>query len=557
MVNNGCFYELYNGTLLGTAWFSWYSFPNLNSVLVAGEVCPVVERELARIFTRVFKYNGKVTDESKFGAIIVFGGFGNMMDNNKFLLMVKTCLATDGVLLWVADNKLGTRFLCGDTHLGNQERYFSYVQWQQFFLKNKLDITNTYYILPGWHMARNIFTDKCLPSKENLHRIDFRYVEADKLIHDEAELLENIVDNDVFPQFANSFLFEYRQQISDVSVIYGDLSPDKGREEATALLCYSDGNVMKRPLYKGGETRHIYNHGEELRQRGLKVIPQDYIDESIIMPYVDKPLAVKVLAQAATDSLELFKAMLEKLWNHILSASDRGGECVLVFPFSQEKIGPILKKAYLDMIPTNAFWVDNDYMFFDQEYCYKDYPAKFVMYRALAILYGIERQIDRHVSLSEVKGWFGLNELWEYFQVVEEKEFQWQARNWDVYRDYHKKHTLNLHDVYRNKYMLSRLDMLTEDYMFAGGEKRQIVLFGAGVYCDRYMEQYGDSHPPVLIVDNDKKKWHTLKHGVEICNPQILLERGGDGWLVIICSTYIKAISEQLENMGIKDYRVY
>lgn len=548
--------EIYNKTLLGGAWFSWYDFADTSHVLVTGDMAEVAVGELGRKFARVTVFESWLLHaDEMFSAIIVGDGWESSEDNRHFLHECKSHLTDDGVLLWAVDNKIGTRFLCGDSHLGECTKFFTCDIWKQWFLDSGMPLSKVYYALPGWHMARLVFSDEYTLNRANSHRVEYHYVEPEKIYRDERGLLLDAIDNGGFTMLANSFIFEYRKGKKLKEVIYADMSPDKGSELSSVLLCYGNGDIVKRPLYIGGNIKNIYQYGEELRRRGLSVVAQVYEQDEIKMPHIDAPLLSKVMAATARDSVSEYRKLWERLWECILKSSDITFKSD--FPMECVDCGEILARAYLDMVPTNVFYIDDRLYFFDQEYCYKNYPAKYVLYRAMVVLYAAEPQLEDIIPLVEVKKWFDMEKLWSTFSYVDREYFIKNVRNSGLYGEYNKKYVLNERAIAHNKYVLENIEKYAESDLFIDTAEKEIILFGAGVYCTQYLQKYGETHHPVLIVDNNKAKWGTHKKGVYIDNPSCLLIKEKDSFVVIICSKYYQEITKQLEDMGINDYRVF
>ena len=101
---------------------------------------------------------------------------------------------------------------------------------------------------------------------------------------------------------------------------------------------------------------------------------------------------------------------------------------------------------------------------------------------------------------------------------------------------------------------------LERDFVFreAMGEYQnpKLVLFGSGAIADSYLESYGLEHTPAFFVDNNKKKWGTIKYGISIESPEKLNAKDKNQF-VIICSKYASEIAKQLVSMGIRDYRIW
>lgn len=78
------------------------------------------------------------------------------------------------------------------------------------------------------------------------------------------------------------------------------------------------------------------------------------------------------------------------------------------------------------------------------------------------------------------------------------------------------------------------------------------VLFGAGNMCKNYMASYGEEYPPLFTCDNNSAIWGTKVCGLEIHNPQKLMEISPE-CVIIICNSYYRDIERQLRDMGIKN----
>lgn len=92
---------------------------------------------------------------------------------------------------------------------------------------------------------------------------------------------------------------------------------------------------------------------------------------------------------------------------------------------------------------------------------------------------------------------------------------------------------------------------------FADVKGKKIILFGAGLMFEDYMKKYGDKYRPAFLVDNDESKWGRSRMGIPIRKPDEILEVPAEQRNLIICSYYYREISEQLDKMGIRDYKVY
>ena len=93
--------------------------------------------------------------------------------------------------------------------------------------------------------------------------------------------------------------------------------------------------------------------------------------------------------------------------------------------------------------------------------------------------------------------------------------------------------------------------------MFEGSKGKKIILFGSGMMFEDYMKKWGSRYRPAFLVDNDENKWGRSRMGIEIREPEKILEIPEEKRHLIICSFYYKEIEKQLLEMGITEYRVY
>lgn len=77
-------------------------------------------------------------------------------------------------------------------------------------------------------------------------------------------------------------------------------------------------------------------------------------------------------------------------------------------------------------------------------------------------------------------------------------------------------------------------------------QNRSIVLFGASTIAEKTIRKL--SVRPTYMVDNNPNRWETTELGLDVRNPDVL--RGQESLLVLICTTSITEVSDQLSSMG-------
>lgn len=84
---------------------------------------------------------------------------------------------------------------------------------------------------------------------------------------------------------------------------------------------------------------------------------------------------------------------------------------------------------------------------------------------------------------------------------------------------------------------------------------KNFVLFGSGYFMRNFDDMYGTKYKPLAIVDNSKRKQGMMMLGKIVASPDILREYKDVA--VLICCRNSGEIIEQLEEMGIKNYKNY
>ena len=116
---------------------------------------------------------------------------------------------------------------------------------------------------------------------------------------------------------------------------------------------------------------------------------------------------------------------------------------------NKENAGIILRRAYIDMIPYNCFYVKGDILFYDQEFVKENYPAKYVLFRALRYTYIYILEAEKIIPLQYFKEKYGLCELWGFFETVENK-FIKENRNYKIFSSFYQCVEISADDVDKN-----------------------------------------------------------------------------------------------------------
>lgn len=479
---------------------NWYGFKEDSKLLEIGgefgaltglfcERCKEVvcvelnEEKSAAIKKRHSKYQSLmvITDlgnalVDKYDYIVLIGGLervvegkGTREDYAHFLEKIGKSLKFDGKLLIAVENRLGMKYFCG-----YRERYsgipfagingnevacngytFSKAEFEDILNRAGLDKYKFFYPLPDYKLTQLIYTDDNLPSNSIRDKVINYYVDKSTLISCEDNMYDDIIENGMLPFMANSFLVEVSLNDEFSKASYVALSTDRIKSEAFATVVYGRNIVYKIPLYSEGiqTAKALCRNIEDIQKHGLKVVPHSMEDNNVVMPYLNgKPLMYYLQNVIHKNPQRVFE-LLDLLYNTVLQSSEHVSSEDNALPYEGTEVydfGVILKYAYIDMIPYNCFYIQDDLVFYDQEFRRENYPAGYVIFRALWYTYNFIPDFSQYISLNKLKEHFHLTELWDIY-MREEERFIEQNRNHKVMKSFYNWISVDKSQFYRER----------------------------------------------------------------------------------------------------------
>ena len=138
----------------------------------------------------------------------------------QFLNVIKKHLKKNGHIIIAIENKFGMKYWagCREDHLGqyfvgiegysktNGVRTFSKQELQQIFEECGFEKQEFFYPYPDYKLPVMIYSDEYLPRVGEL-QLNQRNFDGERVVvFDEAKVFDNIIRNNMFPFFSNSFL---------------------------------------------------------------------------------------------------------------------------------------------------------------------------------------------------------------------------------------------------------------------------------------------------------------------------------------------------------------
>lgn len=488
------FYQL---SELRSGLISWYDFAPDAEVLEIGagfgaltgrpcQMCAHVtatERSLYRAQAMAKRYEhtenldiyaGDISQlqfDRKFDVIILtgllerVGGGSDKQRYSEYLKSLLPLLNSNGKLLISVENRFGLRYFCGavEPHTnrafdgingyrqGGSGRSFSKQELTEILQMAGLTQYKFYYPLPDYKFPQLIYTDAHLPEQNLSERLIPYYQRSDTLVARECDLYDDIVKNEVFPFFANSFLVECSLSGSFCNVEYAAVSTDRGRERSFSTTIHGNGRVRKQVLYSQGNAnaKKLYENTLDLHKHGIPVVEHRWEETAdgratLWMSYVNLPTLSNYIKELLPrDPLE-FEIIVDRIYSYILQSSEEVAEEQNALARRWGALmtlnwGPILRRAYMELIPLNCFYdtEKKDFYYFDQEFVRENYPAKYVLFRAIHYIYCFTPNAQQYYPKEKLLDRYGLTDTWEIY-LKEEERFLAEVRNQKQYSQFYK-----------------------------------------------------------------------------------------------------------------------
>ncbi|MDR0852168.1 MAG: glycosyltransferase [Clostridiales Family XIII bacterium] len=403
--------------------------------------------------------------EQRFDYVVVVGvlEYAGVFDRTSanpyvgFVESLRRLLKPGGIVLLAIENRFGLKYWLGASEDHLQEPFvgiegyekphtpktFSKAELEEIFEDAGLFARRFYYVLPDYKFPTAIFTDAYLPSAEAVRNVHFTYSKGSCLVADERKLYADVIQNDLFPNFANSYLIEAGvDSIPEDQVIMVAARGECPPEYRIVTEMLSTGTVRKRAGDEraAGHIKRIRDIAEDLLKRGIKHIPFTYENDAIITDICPEPKASDIFGEALIrGDFEQVKKIIDLEQDALLKSSDKAETPTILLcqcpSYSRgDDPGLILQNGYIDLTLYNAFWIEGELVFFDQEWAFDGLPLRFMLYYGVKIAYKITSSknvipfdaILEYIGVgrSEAKLWDELEDvLWQQVTLARGDEY--------------------------------------------------------------------------------------------------------------------------------------
>lgn len=443
----------------------WYPEQKNKEILQIGIVDKDIIEELCTKFQKVIivvkneKQKQKILEENNFEnleVIINFSELGNKkidyisligtMENyeinnetkaykklQKILDIASNYINEESKIILVADNKYGMKFWttlqAQKNILCNQTFALSKTMIEKILKERGFEYFKFYYVLPDYKVPNAIFTDRYLPNMESIHR-NFLYGEEDFVNFNETDAYIEILkeDTEKFKFFANSFFVEIgKKQFDDNNIKFVSYTNLRKSKYNIQTIIYKD-IVEKTNITKEAKSHidSIKNNIEIMEKRNIKTVDK-YENGKIISKFIENGKSYeKVLLDLLIS--EKFDEFFECINKYKISLLNKLEEV----KYSNIKENNIFTKYNIeyknemqslkfvkyglwDLIFQNAFYINNELYFYDQEWFDYNIPVEFIIYRAIAYF----PSAHAFIKTDELYKRLGLEKYLELFQKLD------------------------------------------------------------------------------------------------------------------------------------------
>lgn len=554
----------------------WYPFRKDSKLLYVTDatdnLTDLFKERVAKVTCAVSSDLNKYAAQT-FDYVVAIGVLEQSLQPAKVLRQCRILLKSSGILLLGVDNRLGLRYFCGDRDKYTQRSFDGIENYRKIMPKERellrghaysryeiLDMLGqagmtqhkSYSVLPDLEFPQLIYAEDYLPKEELSIRYFPVYHYPDTVFLEEEYLYTDMIKNGLFHATANAYLLECSAKEAGAPIRQVTISADRGRENAMYTMIRENNEVVKQAAYPEGvkRLRILQDNMQELRERGISVVDSRLEQDRYVMPYLEGEIAVAYFQRILKEDKDKFISQVDRFRALILQSS----ECVA-------KTGDeiILKKVYLDMVPLNCFYVNDEFVFFDQEFYIENASANVAIVRLIDIIYNGQPWMEAILPKEFFLDRYAMHEhLMEY--RLAGADFLNDLRNQKELLLFNEQHHRNIELVNTNR---QRMNYSATEYqrlfvnIFSDLENRRLIIFGSGNFAKKFLKLYGSRYPVYAIIDNNADKWGQTLDGIDILSPEIVKDMEPNEYKVIVCIKNYVAVLKQLQELGARYIGIY
>lgn len=525
----------------------------------------------------------------------------------KLLKKMKSALKSEGKLLIGTDNRFSIRYFSGDHDLFTDRSFDGIENYENLFQKDKEDfggrsyarfeldrflkeagisVCRFYSVFPDIRYAQLIYAEDYAPNEELVIRYFPMYNHPSSVFLFEEKLLNPLAANGMLHKMANGYLIECAASGEGLTdILHATLALDRGEDSMATMIrrkpfpgkhdlpegTYDPTISVEKIPYGSNATKKLQDlldHAADLNAKGLHTVPAQIVDGHYMMPYMTAVGGIEYFKDLAKKGRDAFLVGLDHFWEVLLRSSEEvdfdpedsfGEDSVSGKPIRCRHTGPVLKTGYLDLMPLNAFVVNDEFYFYDQEFAAEKYPAKAILMRAVGNIYSPGKLITNAVPYEEVLDRYDLKtDQGNWYRLA--ADFTNKLRHETELYDFTSAHVHDPAAVSTNR---ERISFSVTEYqrlfveLFRGLEGKDLILFGTGAFTRQFLSMFAGDVSVKMLLDNNREKHGKEMDGIPIVSPEVLKDLNPDSYKLIICIKQYVGALQQIKPYGVKHLGIF
>lgn len=400
-----------------------------------------------------------VTFEEKFDYVLLSGVLENanslILENNQnnkdelLIEKVKSFALEDGHVLISTNNKFGVKNFSGvienvdekpyDSISGNTSLY-SKDELEELLKKTNLENYKFYYMLPDYKIANVIFSEDYIPNPNDTKIIYNKYCNEDSIFtFDELKLIKEVTKSGKFEFFCNSYfvdiLVSNRIDKENLKCSPKFVSFNNMRRSNFRLITKMYDDVVIKQAKSSDSNNHIEQIARNidlLKKYNFNII-DSYKNGKIYSKYMkDETYDKLIIKSIERKDVNKFYELIDNWYGYIkekllnTNESEINLEDDNVFdkndiPAEKGLLSSMtfVKDGFIDLVFENTFFVDNSFIFYDQEWYFENVPLEYLLYRALNNIFAYNSSIEKIVSKENVLKHYDIQKYVDIFSSFE------------------------------------------------------------------------------------------------------------------------------------------
>ncbi len=600
-----------------TGILSWYEFSAGQTLLYIGyaeDPVYIYLKQLAeeeKILSVTLTSPESLADVCESGQIydyiVSIAAFEKIKDVSLAIRRMSSVLRDDGHLLLGMNNRFGIRYFCGDRDTYTYRNFDGIENYRRAYTKAEdtfdgrmyslsemkqmlqaagwqKDEILSYSVFSGLDYPQFIFAEGYTPNEDLVNRIRPKYKYPETVFLDEDYLYAGLMSNGMFHQMANAYLIDCAHvHPKSESILEVSNSLDRLQEHAFSTII-SRNSVDKKAYQKEANSslKLLESNTQLLAHRHIPVVKGAYHEQNGLgifsTDFIHAATGRSVLTCAAEKSRDSFFELMDLFMKELEDSSETAMMSEKVADMTLHKLSAlgmnsresadmkkmlvshkVMKKGLFDFAPINSFYVDGQFLMFDQEFLIENLPLDVMKWRVTASAYSGNEKLQKFVPEDDTLRRYGIYEDRKILQRYELLYLEY-LRNDNQLKNYYVDHCIDPDVVNANR---QRINFSEEDYRkifvdtLENADARKLILFGSGNYSREFMEIYGEDYTISAIVDNNRDKWGSELNGVQIYPPEYLKQLDQGTYKVIVCIKNYPTVLKQLDDLKVTDYGVF